>query len=91
MIQKELILKTLFALVLTLAFLYLVLPLFLRRSLKVKKGKLASVEEAIALGKDVYLVSLRVKDRRFFVILSPNFAKVLYEEELKDGEAPERS
>ncbi|RUM30722.1 MAG: hypothetical protein DSY42_04085 [Aquifex sp.] len=79
------VLKVAIALIITISLLYFLLPIIIKRGIKTRRGKNVEIEEVLPLGKEIFFVSLRIKDKRIFLIFSPYFAKVLYEESIDDN------
>jgi len=76
----EYFLKVGIALVVVLALVYFTLPLTLRGRLKGFKSKNIKLEEVLPLGKELFFVCVRIKEKRFYLLVGPNYAKVLHEE-----------
>ena len=82
MIDWKLLLQVLLSLLFVLAVLYFLLPAVLKRRLPYlsRKGNV-EVEELIPLGKETFIASVKVKNRRYYIIFSDKFAKIFREED----------
>ena len=84
MIEWKVVFQVFLSLLLVLAFLYFLLPLSLKRRLPYiskRKGNI-EVEEIVPLGRDILLISVRIKEKRYYILLSDKFAKILREEDV---------
>jgi len=80
------ILKVGLALAFTLLVLYFLLPYLIGRKtpLKGKKGNI-ELEGVLPVGKDVFLLQVKLGKKRLYLIVSPSYAVVLHEERADDG------
>jgi len=83
----EYFLKVGLSLVVVLLLLYFTLPLIFRERLKKLKSKTIKLEEVVPVGKDIFFVCVRIKERKFYLLISPNYAKVIYEESLNSADS----
>ncbi|WP_164930789.1 hypothetical protein [Aquifex aeolicus] len=81
----EYLLKVGISLLVVLVLLYFALPVILRGRLQRLKAKNLKLEEVLPLGKDMFFVCVRIKEKKFYLLISPNYAKVLYEESVNDS------
>ena len=90
MIEKEYLIKVLISLFVVLALAYFTIPLFLKRRfffpfLKLKGKGNIEVEDFISLGKDIFIVQLRISKKRLYVIITQNYSEVIHEESISDN------
>ena len=81
----EYLIKSFLVLVILLPLTYILLNYLFRRSIVKLSGKNIKVEEIVPLSREVYVASIKIKERRFFIIFSSNFVKVLHAESVADN------
>jgi len=81
----EYLIKSFLVLVILLPLTYILLNYLFRRSIVKLSGKNIKVEEIVPLSREVYVASIKIKEKRFFIIFSSNFVKVLHEEGVADN------
>ena len=81
MIDWKILLQVILSLLFVIGFLYFLLPILLKRRIPYlgKKGNI-EIEELIPVGKETFLASIKIKDRRYYILFSDKFAKILREE-----------
>ena len=82
MIDWKILLQVFISLLFVLAVLYFLLPVLLKRKIPYlsRKGSV-EVEEIIPLGRDTFIASVKIKSRRYYILFSDKFAKILREED----------
>ncbi len=83
MIDWKVVLQVILSLLFVLVVLYFLLPVVLKRRFPYlgKKGNI-ELEELLPLGKETFLASVKIKNRRYYIIFSDKFAKILREEDV---------
>ncbi len=83
MIDWKVLLQVFLSLIFVLGVLYFLLPVLLKRRIPYlsRKGNI-EVEELIPLGRETFIASVKIKNRRYYVLFSDKFAKILREEDV---------
>ncbi|GAB6066139.1 hypothetical protein JCM9492_12310 [Aquifex pyrophilus] len=81
----EYLIKSLLVLLLLLPLTYILLNYLFKRHIVKLSGRNIKVEELVPLSREVFIASLRIREKRFFIIFGPNFVKVLHEESITDN------
>lgn len=83
MIDWKVVFQVILSLLFVLVFVYFLLPAVLKRRIPYfsKRGSM-ELEEVLFLGRETFIASVRIKNRRYYVIFSDKFAKILREEDV---------
>ena len=84
MIDWKIVLQVVLSLLFVLAVLYFLLPILLRRKIPYlgRKGSI-ELEEIIPLGRETFIARIKLKYKRYYIIFSDKFAKIILEEDVK--------